>query len=116
MKPKGIFNIIRAGIDKIVVPLEGYYYRKVKTEESFIFQGKTYKYFYHRYNTTWRNERAVEIPIIWDIVKKDKGQSILEVGNVLSHYFSISHDVVDKYERGEVVINEDVINFQHLNM
>ena len=25
-------------------------------------------------------------------------KKILEVGNVLSHYFRINHDVVDKYE------------------
>jgi len=58
------------------------------------------------------NERAVEIPIIWHIVRENKGKRILEAGNVLSHYFRVDHDIVDKYERAEDVINEDVVNFQ----
>jgi hypothetical protein len=58
------------------------------------------------------DERAIEIPIIWDIVKKYPEQNILEVGNVLSHYFCINHDILDKYEKGEGVINQDVVNFQ----
>jgi hypothetical protein len=33
------------------------------------------------------------------------------VGNVLSHYFSVNHDVVDKYEKAEGVINRDIIDF-----
>lgn len=36
----------------------------------------------------------------------------LEVGNVLSHYFRINHDVVDKYEKTGRVINEDITYFQ----
>ena len=39
-------------------------------------------------------------------------QKILEVGNVLSHYFSVNHDILDKYEKAYGVINQDVINFQ----
>lgn len=61
---------------------------------------------------TWRGERAVEVPIIWEIVKKHHGKRILEVGNVLSHYFSVNHDILDKYEKAEGVINQDVVDFQ----
>jgi hypothetical protein len=61
------------------------------------------------YNYTWRNERAVEIPILWEIVKNTKG-NILEVGNVLSHYFPVKHDVIDKYEKAPNVINLDVVD------
>jgi len=57
------------------------------------------------------NERAIEVPIIWDIVKKSKGK-ILEVGNVLSHYYSVSHDIVDKYEKAKDVINQDIVDFR----
>jgi SAM-dependent methyltransferase len=78
---------------------------------TFTFQGETYRYFYHKYNTTWRNERAVEIPIVWKIVKKYMDRNILEVGNVLSHYFSVNHDILDKYEKAKGVINQDVVNF-----
>ena len=53
----------------------------------------------------------MEIPIIWSIIKKQEGP-ILEIGNVLSHYFAFQHDIVDKYEKGDYVINEDVIDLQ----
>jgi SAM-dependent methyltransferase len=85
------------------------YYRRWFS--SFLFQGREYRYFCHRYQATWRNERAVEIPIVWDIIKQSEGKTILEIGNVLSHYFTISHDVVDKYEKAKGVINQDVVDF-----
>ena len=31
---------------------------------------------------------------------------------ILSHYFPISHDVLDKYEKSEGVINQDVVDFR----
>ena len=37
---------------------------------------------------------------------------ILEVGNVLSHYHRFAHDVVDKYEQADGVINQDVVDFR----
>ena len=37
---------------------------------------------------------------------------VLEVGNVLSHYFPTRHDVIDKYERAPGVQNVDVADFQ----
>lgn len=88
------------------------YYRYLN--RTFIFNGKKYKYFYHPYNATWKNERKIEVPIIYDLLKQNQGKRILEVGRVLSHYFSISHDVLDKYERGKDVINEDVADFTPL--
>jgi hypothetical protein len=67
----------------------------------FAIDGNAYRYFLHYYNNTWGNERAVEISYVWDIVKKARNErkKVLEVGNVLSNYFSIDHDVVDKYEK-----------------
>lgn len=90
-------------------------YKIFKSLRTFKFQGRSYKYFYHNYNNTWQNERAVEVPIIWEIVKRDHGEKILEVGNVLSHYFSVNHDIVDKFEIADGVINQDVVNFQPSN-
>jgi hypothetical protein len=89
-------------------------HKTFKSSETFEFQGKTYQYFFHPYCTTWRNERAIAVPILWDIVKryKEKGNDILEVGNMLSYYFKISHDVLDKYEIIEGVINQDVVDFK----
>ncbi len=76
----------------------------------FIFRQKRYSYLVHKHNYAWKNERAVEVPIVWSEVKKTKG-NILEIGNVLSYYFSINHDVVDKYEKALGVINEDVTTY-----
>ena len=63
------------------------------------------------YNITWKNERAVEIPFGWEQVKSNQQKNILEVGNVLSWYFPIQHEVLDKYEIAEGVINEDIVDF-----
>lgn len=90
-----------------------YFIHKIfKSWRVFRFQGRNYQYFCHRYNFTWMNERAVEVPVIWEMVKKYHGKKILEVGNVLSHYFSFSHDILDKYEKGEGVINQDIVGFK----
>ena len=88
------------------------YYSLKKLFTTFTFKNKKYKYFIHAYNHTWRNERIVELPIIWDIIKDKKSTNILEIGNVLSHYFPINHDVVDKYEKGVSVINEDILTYK----
>ncbi|MDH5482489.1 MAG: hypothetical protein OEY22_06395 [Candidatus Bathyarchaeota archaeon] len=111
-KEKGIRYVALAGVNRmrrmVIDSFWCYYYSLFKSWSTFTFQGKNYKYFYHRYNTTWRNERAVEIPIIWHIVKTCEWRSVLEVGNVLSHYFTVNHDIVDKYEKAEGVISQDV--------
>ncbi len=36
---------------------------------------------------------------------------ILEIGNVLAHYFPIKHDVLDKYESGDRIIMEDAVTY-----
>jgi len=81
---------------------------------SFEFQGSRYDYFYNTYNFTWDNERIIEVPIIWRMVQEAQaaGKKVLEVGNVLSHYYPITHDVLDKYERGPRIVNEDVLTFR----
>lgn len=88
-------------------------YYSLKTQSTpFTFKGKNYQYFNHIYNHTWKNERRVEIPIIWNIIKEKNPSTILEIGNVLSHYLPIKHDVLDKYENGKSVINEDVATYK----
>lgn len=73
---------------------------------SFTFDGRTYPLFSHRYNRTWTNERAVEIPLARAFLTG----RVLEVGNVLSHY-GHSHTVVDKYEQAPGVLNVDVLDY-----
>jgi hypothetical protein len=88
------------------------YYRKIrKTPETFIFLGHTYRYFTALYNATYPNERSVEIPIAMSIVNAC-GKCILEIGNVLSHYFVFSHVIIDKYESAPGVINEDIVDWR----
>jgi hypothetical protein len=94
---------------KIDIPC--FHYKIFKSSHIFTHNGENYKYWYHVHNTTWKNERAVEIPLVCKIMAEYKKLDILEVGNVLSHYFNIHHDVVDKYEKSEGVINQDVVDF-----
>ncbi|HYT83915.1 MAG TPA: hypothetical protein VEK86_10705 [Gemmatimonadales bacterium] len=88
------------------------YYRRFKSGRSFKVRGVDYRYFYHAYNQTYCNERAVEIPLVWPIVQAVSPDRVLEVGNVLSHYFPTRHDIVDKYERAPHVQNVDVVDFR----
>ena len=76
----------------------------------FILDGKKYHYFINIYNSVI-SERVVEIPFAKEFFLRNRGKTILEIGNVLSHYFSVSHEIVDKYERDPRVINVDIIDF-----
>ena len=96
----------------LLVTFSYLYFKLFNSSRTFLFHGNTYKYFIHTYNPTWRKERAVEIPIILEVVNRYKGKNILEVGNVLANYLPINHDVLDKYEKTDNVINQDVVNFQ----
>jgi hypothetical protein len=82
----------------------------IQKASTFSFNDQEYKYFYHDYNDTWCHERSVEIPIIKRIVDEAEGE-VLEVGNVLPHYFPSTHRVVDKYEKAPGVTNEDIVSF-----
>lgn len=77
-----------------------------KTESTFEWRGIQWKPFDHPYNATITNERAVEIPIALDFLARAEGR-VLEVGNVLAHYFPADHlpprVVVDRYEEHAAV-------------
>jgi len=93
--------------------LIGYWLVRLSSSpSSFTFRGKSYRYFWHRYNATWRNERAVEIPIARGFEESVPAAKVLEIGNVLSHYGPVAHEVVDKYEKAEGVRNEDACSFK----
>lgn len=81
----------------------------------FVLQGGENHYLFHIYNNSWLNERTVEVPLIWqsvvDTSVANPRARILEIGNVLSHYFDIQHDVLDKYEIAPKVVNEDAVSF-----
>jgi SAM-dependent methyltransferase len=79
---------------------------------TFEFDGRRFAYHVAAYNTTWENERAVELPIALDALRRHSGARVLEVGNVLKHYVDSPHDVVDKYERSAQAFRMDVLDFQ----
>ncbi len=120
---KGLIYFVQSGILVILNPriypiwlkeerkFWTWFYTNFKTRRTFKFNNKKYNYFYHNNWKTWNNERSVEIPIIWEIVKKYKGKSILEVGNVLMNFFVFDRDIVDKYEIAPGVLNEDIVEY-----
>ena len=108
-KRKNLGYLIRKGLAYLYYVPMTWYYKRTWTA-TFRFGGVTHRYFCHLYNATWRNERAVEMPIVLDYMKEYRsrhGGTVLEVGNVLSHYYKHYFTVLDKYEVGEGIINED---------
>jgi SAM-dependent methyltransferase len=79
---------------------------------TFAIAGQTYEYFVHRYHYTWLNERAVEVPIVRGVLAGGGDGRVLEVGNVLGHYGTVHHPVLDRYESAPGVINTDVLEFE----
>jgi len=107
IKKFGISSIFMKPIRMVMSP----FIINFKKRGSFIFEGKELKLFYHRYNLTWSNERAVEIPIARYFINNSRGR-ILEIGNVMSHYQKVDWDILDKFEIGKGVINEDIVAFK----
>jgi hypothetical protein len=81
-----------------------------------------YPYYLNLYNSVF-SERVIELPYVYtkyhDLIKRRKKIKVLEVGNVLSHYFNVSnevgvstYDVIDKYERADNTINVDITKFR----
>ena len=66
--------------------------------------------FSHLYNSTWLNERAVELAVAAHWLRG--GMPTLEVGNVLNHYepLAFDHVVVDRYEQADGVFSLDVFD------
>lgn len=111
LKEKGFLHLIRTSVNWFFLSFRLSLFKLVDSEPEFILGNRSYKYFYHPYNETWKNERTVEIPIVYEFVREYRGKEILEVGNTMSHYFVVNHDVLDKYERDVDVINEDIVDF-----
>jgi hypothetical protein len=79
----------------------------------FVVDGREYDYLWHPLESTWRSERAVELPIGLAELASADPQRTLEVGNVLRKYAGAdaSHGVIDKYERAPGVVNADALSF-----
>jgi SAM-dependent methyltransferase len=107
---EGLAWFLKTGVSHLAYFI---YYKGIrKNPNYFIFQGQRYSYFTAFYHATYTNERAVEIPIAMNLVSKFRGRRILEVGNVLSHYYPFPHIIVDKYEAGTGVNNEDIVDYK----
>ena len=104
--------VVRGGIDLIRTAL--YFLSKIFRRpflREFTCGGKNYEYFYSTLNFTYRNERTVEVPIAWEACKTVPPDQVLEVGDVLTQYYHVPHDVVDKYDVIPRIINADVETF-----
>jgi hypothetical protein len=86
-----------------------YLSRKLFAAPTFDFAGRKHRHLVHPFALD--NERTVEVAIAHEFLRDKMTGEILEVGNVLSNYFSFPHDVVDKYEQTPGVINEDIVSF-----
>ncbi len=83
-----------------------------KPMEFFYFQGKKLEYLLHPYNISWANERSIEIPIVLNYIKNSKAKKIIEAGSVLKNYTKAEWLIVDKFEKGEGILNEDLVDFK----
>ncbi len=83
-------------------------WRKLRGPVPFRLGGEEYVHMVHPFILD--NERTVEVPVALRAVARHRGGRMLEVGHVLSAYAAFPHVVVDKYERGSGVVNEDVMN------
>jgi len=111
LRDRGVGFVAKRAADYFVSFWAAQYYSRRPPRETFEVLGRRYRYFYHLYNITWKNERAVEIAVAKDFVASHPSDNMLEVGNVLSWYGSGRHDVLDKYEEAPGVINEDIVDF-----
>ena len=107
---KSIENFVQLDV---FVPYIKYYAIKLNysiVHRYFILSGKKYRYCLKRHMSV-DNERAIEIPYSRSFISKNNARNLLEVGNVLSNYFDVCHDIVDKYETREGIINKDITNY-----
>ena len=116
-RTKGLYHVLQTGLTIVTDRIWLWYFKRFKSSDTFQLQGNTYHYLFHprieMAAPSWKNERVVALPIVWDVVNRYQQQNkrILEVGNVLSYVFKVNHDILDKYEITDGVINEDVADF-----
>lgn len=85
--------------------------RRRRNPQTFVVDGVEHTQLLHLHNRTWRNERAVEIPLAIAFLDRQPGL-VLELGNVLANYGRRGHRVVDKYEERPGIINVDVVEYR----
>jgi len=108
---RGFLYVIRFNLNLVLTLLRYPVEVRVCRNRTFEYMWTSLPYFCHWYNITYANERAIEIPIARHFLSGIPRELILEVGNVLSHYGTGGHDVIDKFERAPGVINCDVVEY-----
>ncbi len=71
-------ELFQRGADKLWVYASTPVVAARRSGATFECLGESYRYFTHPYNATWRNERAVEIPIALRFLAQNRGQRVLE--------------------------------------
>lgn len=107
----GLMALIKGSTRRLIQQIKYRYSLLSGVKPIFSYRSRELEFFRHPYNRTWLGERSIEIPTARDFLERQNINSYgLEVGNVLSHYQPINHKVVDKYEQGADVENQDVLN------
>jgi hypothetical protein len=101
--------IVRKVRDRALISY--WYYFFLNRLRRFSFRGRRLRYETNRYHNAFLSERTVEIPVVRALLMGRPGERVLEVGNVLSHYGPVSHDVLDKYEKGAGIIRSDIVDY-----
>lgn len=96
-------------VERILVSYWFYFF--LNRLRRFRFRSLALRYVTTRYQIAFLTERTAEIPAVLSILAERTGERVLEVGNVLSHYVTVRHDVIDKYEKAPGIINEDIVDF-----
>lgn len=112
-KQEGVLTLLRAIIIRFSIYTIFFPIFKINYtifNRYFIVDGKKMKYFIN-INNAVQSERVIEISFARGYLLKKQYDRVLEIGNVLSHYFNIYHTIVDKYEKAPGVINVDVLDF-----
>lgn len=86
--------------------------RKRFSENYFTFNKTDLPYFYHKHNLTFTNERAIELSIISSYLSNYHHDDILEIGAVTNHYLESNWKIIDKFEVGQSIHNEDIEFFR----
>ena len=106
---------IRNAIFREILSIYRLYLAKIFQKRYFTLQNNKLKYFYHKYNNTFDNERIIEIPIVLFLMKKYKIFNYYELGNVLSNYGICGHPIIDKYDEDKSIIKEDIVSYNKPN-
>jgi hypothetical protein len=104
----GAAELVRKPVRMLLAPL----IVPALPKRTFAFRKQQLEYFYHAYNMTWATERCIEVPIAREFLKHADPSETLEIGNVLSHYGPVEHDILDKFESGRGIMNQDILTFK----